>query len=348
MAKSPVEQMGRPSPQIESRRSAQGKPMKMLGLPAGQSGAGFAAALMTLALFAATLGVAPCPAADQATFLASRTLLLDAQVFNQTIVAVGAGGHILRSTDSGHTWQLARTPTLTTLTGVHFPDERHGWAVGHDAIILHSEDGGQTWVSQYQGPDLQVSFLDVCFLDTQNGFVAGAYGQFLATTDGGRTWTPRRVIEEDFFLNRITAGPTGTLYLAGEHGTLLRSTDRGISWTPIRTPYEGSFFGILPLGPKTLLAHGLRGRIYRSEDDGDTWQLAPSEQRGLLATAIHLKNGVIIVAGQSRLFAVSRDEGRSFTPWAPGLTTGVAELVEAPDGTLLAIGEDGVTPLPTP
>jgi len=51
------------------------------------------------------------------------------------------------------------------------------------------------------------------FLDAQTGFVAGAYGQFLATTDGGRTWTPRRVIEEDYFLNRITAGPTGTLYL---------------------------------------------------------------------------------------------------------------------------------------
>jgi photosystem II stability/assembly factor-like uncharacterized protein len=322
--------------------------MKMFGLLAEHSGGGFPAALLTLALFAATMGAAPCPAADPATLLAARTLLLDAQVFGQTVVAVGAGGHILRSTDSGHTWQLAQTPTLATLTGVHSPDGQHGWAVGHDAIILHSEDGGLTWTTQYQGPDLQVSFLDVCFLDVQTGFVAGAYGQFLATTDGGRTWTPRRVIEEDYFLNRITAGPTGTLYLAGEHGTLLRSTDRGVSWAPIRTPYDGSFYGILPLGPKTLLAHGLRGRIYRSEDDGDTWQLAPNEQRGLLATAVHLKSGVIIMAGQSRLFAVSRDEGRNFTPWAPGLTTGVAELVEAPDGTLLAVGEEGVTPLPAP
>jgi photosystem II stability/assembly factor-like uncharacterized protein len=327
--------------------------------PGGQSAPGSpiqfrrqAPAFSTFRLLAclagATLGIASCPAADPATLVATRTLLLDAQTVGHTVVAIGAGGHILRSTDNGNSWQLAQVPTLATLTGVHFPDPQHGWAVGHDAIILHSEDGGLTWATQYQGPDLQVSFLDVCFLDAQTGFVAGAYGQFFATTDGGRTWAARHVLDEDYFLNRITAGPTGTLYLAGEHGTLLRSTDRGSTWKSIHSPYDGSFFGILPLGPRTLLAYGLRGRIYRSEDDGETWQLAPSEQRGLLATAVRLKSGVIVVAGQARLFAISRDEGRSFTPWSPGLTTGVAELVEAPDGTPLAFGEEGVTRLPVP
>jgi photosystem II stability/assembly factor-like uncharacterized protein len=303
---------------------------------------------LMLGLLAGWLSIAQCRAADPATDLATRTLLLDAQAFGRTVVAVGAGGHILRSTDGGSTWQLARSSTLATLTGVHFPDERHGWAVGHDAVILHTEDGGLTWTKQYQGPDLQVSFLDVCFLDAQTGFVAGAYGQFLATSDGGRTWTQRPIIAEDYFLNRLSQGSSGTLFLAGERGTLLRSVDRGVTWVPIRTPYDGSFYGILPLGPKTLLAHGLRGSLYRSEDDGDTWQVVPNEQRVLFATAVRLRSGVIVVAGQARSFAVSRDEGRSFAPWAPGLTTGVAELIEASDGTLLAFGEQGITHLPAP
>jgi len=323
-------------------------PMKLNGRHAERSLGIFAGMFLALTLGAAALAAEPNPTAASATLLASRTLLLDAQVVDHTVVAVGAGGHILLSKDDGISWELARVPTFTTITGVHFPDRLHGWAVGHDATILHSEDGGLTWSVQYQGPDLQVSFLDVCFLDSQTGFVSGAYGQFLATNDGGRTWTPRHVIDEDYFLNRITAGPTGTLYLAGEHGTLLRSTDRGSTWTPIRSAYDGSFYGILPLGPKTLLAYGLRGRIYRSEDDGGTWQPAPSDQHGLLATAVCLRNGTVIMAGQARLFAVSRDEGRSFAPWAPGLTTGVAELVQTSAGTLLAVGEAGVTALPTP
>ena len=218
-------------------------------------------ASLTLALLLAALCASSSPAADPATLLAARTLLLDAQTTGRSIVAVGAGGNILLSSDSGRTWQLAPTPTRATLTGVCFPDGQHGWAVGHDAIILHSVDGGRTWAMQYQGPDLQVSFLDVCFLDEQTGFVAGAYGQFLATTDGGRTWTRRRIIEEDFFLNRISLGPTGTLYVAGEHGTLLRSRDRGVDVgadPPRRT--MAHFMAFFPSAPKTLLAHGLRGR----------------------------------------------------------------------------------------
>jgi photosystem II stability/assembly factor-like uncharacterized protein len=304
--------------------------------------------LLHIGLLAALLAAVPSPAADPATALAARSLLLDAQSIGSIVVAVGASGHILRSTDSGANWELVPAPTQATLTGVSFADEQHGWIVGHDAVILRTEDGGRTWTKQYQGEDLQVSFLDVLFLDTQTGFAVGAYGEFLATADGGRTWTSRRLIEDDYFFNRISRGPGGTLYIAGEHGTLLRSTDRGLTWAPIRAPYDGSFYGILPLGPKLLLAHGLRGRIFRSEDDGDTWELVPNEQRVLLATAARLRTGLIVAAGQGRTFLVSRDEGRSFAPWSPGLTTGVAELLEAPDGQLLAVGEAGVTPLPAP
>ena len=318
-----------------------------MGFPLRAASAPFRVTRLLIGLLGAALAVAHCPAAP-ATLVAARTLLLDAQTFGQTVIAVGASGHIIRSTDNGCTWIAVPTPTSATLTGVHFADGQHGWAVGHDAIILHSEDGGLTWSKQYQGPDLQASFLDVCFLDAQTGFVVGAYGQFLSTVDGGRTWTTRRIIEDDCFLNRISAGPSGTLYIAGERGTLLRSTDRGTTWSAIRTSYDGSFYGILPLGPQELLAHGLRGRIYRSEDDGATWLLVPIEQRVLFATAVRLRSGVIVLAGQARSFAVSRDGGRSLTSWAPGLTTGVAQLIEAPDGTPLAFGEEGVTRLPVP
>ena len=54
-----------------------------------------------LGLLAGWFSIASCPAADPATDLATRTLLLDAQAFGRTVVAVGAGGHILRSTDGG-------------------------------------------------------------------------------------------------------------------------------------------------------------------------------------------------------------------------------------------------------
>jgi photosystem II stability/assembly factor-like uncharacterized protein len=276
-------------------------------------------------------------------------LLLDANVVGRDIVAVGERGAILRSDDSGRTWQRVPTPPTATLTAIAFaPQGQRGWAVGHDATILGTDDGGRTWTRQYQGENPETSFLDVCALDTLSAIVVGAYGQCLATTDGGRTWTPRHPIGEDQHLNCIVAGPTGVLFIAGERGLLLRSTDRGEHWTRLDSTYDGSFYGILPLDGTTLLSFGLRGRIYRSEDNGTTWQLVPVEQRVMLATAVRLRTGLIVLAGQARAFLVSRDGGTSFAPWAPGLTTGIAQLLEAPDGTLLAFGEAGVSILPAP
>ncbi|OHE78230.1 MAG: hypothetical protein A3G75_06905 [Verrucomicrobia bacterium RIFCSPLOWO2_12_FULL_64_8] len=301
-------------------------------------------------VFFATAGVlAPAGFATDATgeaALAARSLLLDAQAVGRAVIAVGANGHILRSADSGRTWEKAAVPTTATLTGVDFPDERNGWAVGHDALILHTADGGHTWMRQYQGGDIEHPYLDVCFLDAQTGFVVGSYGLFLATADGGQTWAARRITDEDLHFNRIAKSETGALFIAGEGGTLLRSDDRGATWRKLPSPYDGSFYGVLPIARTPVLAYGLRGRVHRSDDKGETWDGAAAIQPALLATAIRLRGGAIVLAGQARAFWVSRDDGRTFAPWAAGLTTPVAELVETADGRLLAFGEAGVTVLP--
>jgi len=274
-------------------------------------------------------------------------LLLDAALAGTDIVAVGERGAIIRSADSGRTWEAALSPVTATLTGVAFaPDTPLGWAVGHDALILATGDAGRAWQTQWQGKNLDASFLDVCALDAQRVIAVGAYGLCLATVDGGKTWTPRKILDDDMHLNRITRGPTGTLYIAGEHGTLLRSRDAGATWNRIDSPYDGSFYGILPLGPRTLLAHGLRGRVFRSTDDGDHWQPVALDSPMLIATALKTKTGALLLAGQARALYRSRDDGVTFTPWAIDFSSGVAELLEAPDGAILAFGESGATRLP--
>lgn len=276
-------------------------------------------------------------------------LLLDGALAGPAVVVVGERGTILRSTDLGHSWQSAVVAATATLTAITFAaDGRHGWAVGHDALILATTDGGLTWRQQWQGESLQDSFLDVLALDAAHVIAVGAYGLFVASDDGGRTWQRRKLGEEDFHFNRLTRGPTGTLYLAGERGTLLRSRDHGVTWEHIDSPYDGSFYGILPLGERTLLAHGLRGRIYRSDNDGGSWTLVPNEQRVLIATAVRLSERVIVFAGQSRAMFVSRDGGGTVEPWAPGFTPAIAELLRLPNGSLLALGEAGASLLPQP
>lgn len=278
-------------------------------------------------------------------------LLLDGAVVGSDVIAVGERGTILLSPDQGARWERIPSPTRAALTGVGFATlaaPRLGWAVGHDAVILATTDGGRTWVRQYQGENLQDSFLDVLALDAQRVIAVGAYGLGVVTTDGGRTWTRKKFTDDDTHFNRITRGPSGTLYLAGERGTLLRSVDRGESWQPLTAPYEGSFYGVLPLDARTLVAYGLRGHAYRSGDDGTSWQPLSVAEPVLLATAVALKGGPLIFAGQARALWIVRDQGRTLAPLAGALSTGIAELIELPDGRLLALGEAGATTLPKP
>lgn len=275
-----------------------------------------------------------------------RMLLLDGALAGDAVIAVGERGTLLRSTNAGATWQQANQPTPATLTGVAFaPDAEHGWAVGHDAVILATADAGRTWTRQYQGENLEDSFLDVLALSRDHVIAVGAYALFCETSDGGKTWRRRVIVEDDYHFNRIARGPTGTLYLAGEHGTLLRSTNGGRGWTRIPAPYEGSFYGILPLDRRTLLAYGLRGHVYRSTNDGDTWQRVATPDPVLLATAVRLEHDTILLAGHARTLLVSRDLGRSFVAAVEPPATAIAELVQLPNGPVLALGEAGATAL---
>lgn len=288
-------------------------------------------------------------AGAHAAEVAANMLLLDGALAGPAVVAVGERGAILRSTDAGRTWSAADSGATATLTGVSFAaDGLHGWAVGHDALILATADGGLTWRKAWQGENLQDSFLDVLALDARHILAIGAYGLMMESADGGRTWNRRKLSGDDFHFNRLTQGPTGTLYLAGERGTLLRSRDRAITWERIDSPYDGSFYGILPLGPELLVAYGLRGRVYRSVDDGNTWAIVPNDQRVLIATGAQVKPGVLVFAGQSRALFISRDSGVTLALWPVDFTAGIAELIALPGGSVLALGAAGATVLPAP
>jgi photosystem II stability/assembly factor-like uncharacterized protein len=304
----------------------------------------FARRLFILCGVVALFGVRALAATEtsEPSRLASKSLLLDVTRAGEKLVAVGDRGHVLFSSDEGTSWNQCVTPTRAMLTGVSFADEQNGWVVGHDGVILHTADGGRSWVRQDSGKDLDTIYLDVLFLDARHGFAVGAYGKFLETTDGGKTWTPRKVFEEDLHFNRISADQAGTLFIAGESGLVLVSEDKGATWRRSPVDYEGSLFGVRPLSGGVLIAYGLRGHIFVSTDNGGTWQVRETDARVLIMSCARLRDGVAVLAGQGGNFFVSRDAGRTFQHWKPdGFGTSVADLAVLKDGSILTVGEAG-------
>lgn len=261
------------------------------------------AAASVLAL-AAGLGAAAAPGPPRTddwaapARLAPESLLLDVAHSGERLLAVGERGHILVSADSGRTWTQAKVPTRALLTGVYLLDDRLGWAVGHDAVVLRTRDGGSSWERVHHAPEDERPLLDVWFKDALQGFATSAYGELLATRDGGDSWQRRPIREgDDFHLNQIACAPDGTLYVAAEAGHLYRSDDSGETWVPLPSPYEGSFFGLLPLAEGPVLAFGLRGRLFASSDRGKTWTRIETATEATLLSGRQIGPGRFVIAG---------------------------------------------------
>jgi len=269
-------------------------------------------------------------------------LLLDAATAGQRLVAVGERGSILLSDDRGASWRAARTPTSATLTAVFFADSRHGWAVGHDAVILRSTDGGEIWALAHAAPQEEKPLLDVWFANPERGLVVGAYGLAYETFDGGQNWRPLKILADDMHLNALARANGGRLYIAGEAGTLARSDDDGKTWSRLASPYRGSYFGILALRDGSLLVFGLRGNIYRSVDHGQRWTAVPSGTEATLMGGAVLPDGSVALVGHDGAILLSRDHGRRFTPHKHPDSKALAAVTVAGADDLLLFGETGV------
>ena len=61
-----------------------------------------------------------------------------------------------------------------------------GWVVGEDGLILHTVDGGQTWLVQISGVPGRLR--GVIARSAREALAVGQNGVILVTTDGGRRW----------------------------------------------------------------------------------------------------------------------------------------------------------------
>ena len=298
---------------------------------------------------------------------AAKDLLTDVSVVGKKIVVVGNRGHILFSTDDGHTWTQGHVPVSVLLTGVFMVSEQEGWAIGHDAVILHTSDGGEHWELQYANPYQQLSkaqldkltdeqynelprqgspLLDLWFKNSKEGFVVGAYGVLLHTDNGGKTWddwSSRLNNQDNWHLNAIGSADGKTIYIAGEKGNLFRSLDSGATWSKLKSPYDGSFFGIM-VGPDpaSAMVFGLQGHIYRTHDQGETWQQINNPSDNGLMAGVNLNDHVIILVGNSGTILTSKDDGNTFSLQTTHDRQAIVGIGKTDNGKLVMVGQGGV------
>lgn len=282
---------------------------------------------------------------------ASTSLLLDVTRAGERLVAVGERGHIVISDDRGKTWTQAEVATRAHLNAVTFVDPKNGWAVGEDAVILHSKDGGNTWQRQFDArdADLQGPLLDIWFKTNEEGFAVGVFNKIYRTTDGGKTWQDwyDHVDNiDEWHLFAIASATDQVIYIASEKGLVFRSDDGGESFSPLQTPHDGTFHGILvqrdPNGLDRIVLSGVGGVIFTSTNSGETWQKLETGTQAGLSGGIWLADGSGVIVGHDGMVLRLDPDLTRVKPFPQenGLPLSSGTVLES--GALVMVGFGGV------
>lgn len=258
--------------------------------------------------------VAPAERVAHAT---QATMLATARA-GERIVAVGDHGVVLLSDDGGKSHRQAKAvPVDAALTSVSFVDKNQGWAAGHWGVVLHTVDGGETWVRQRLDSTQDRPLFAIKFFDANTGVAVGLWSLVLVTGDGGKTWqkvempVPEGAKKADLNLFSLFIDGRGRVFAAGEKGIVARSEDQGRRWSYLATGYKGSFWTGLVMADGTLIVAGLRGSLYRSTDDGRSWARSDIQSKSSI-TALARVEGDIVGVGLDGLLLRSSDGGASF------------------------------------
>ncbi|MBE0417442.1 MAG: hypothetical protein IBX63_06740, partial [Coriobacteriia bacterium] len=167
----------------------------------------FAASLLVAALVFTIAPVAPAP---EVAVAALPTVTLNAVTFvpsSTTVIAVGASGTILRSTNDGASWTSVGPGGTNNFTGVSFRNASNGLAVSSTGTVFYTSNGGASWSlssPNLDGDPYSGTVHDVAFVESggqSTAFASGRLGQIVTntasatiwqrmTTDGGGEWVP--------------------------------------------------------------------------------------------------------------------------------------------------------------
>uniref|UniRef100_A0A6M3MHT6 Putative neuraminidase n=1 Tax=viral metagenome TaxID=1070528 RepID=A0A6M3MHT6_9ZZZZ len=217
-----------------------------------------------------------------------------------------------------------------------------GW---NEGIVYRSVDGGLTWSSVGRLGD-SYDILSLTYLG--NGVVLAYTGEELyRSADYGLTWGVVAGLPSSLgaFANLGNGGVVAGAYPAP--GEIYRSADYGLTWVKVAElgakvsvrslQYlggSGLFIGVdgAILAGTQNWAVGIKGEIYYSADNGNTW--ANGEQFGGLTGWTEVKSlaylgGGVVIAG-TRTGGVNPDPGKIYRSADYGLTWGV--VANAGDG----------------
>jgi photosystem II stability/assembly factor-like uncharacterized protein len=288
---------------------------------------------------------------------ATSVMMLGVSRAGNRLVAVGAYGTVLYSDTNGKTWEQAEVPVSVTLTAVCFPTPNKGWAVGHDGVILRSDDGGARWTKQFDGNKGNALILAAAQQREKEARAAAA-GAGAEQPPTAALQAAERALEDAQAGSRF--GPSRPLLgvwfkdesqgiAVGAFGQIFHTADGGQTWALWGNQIDNRdslhYNAIFATARGALLIAGEAGKLYRSADGGATWATLDTGYQGQLYGGLSVQDG----AGRETLVAFgfgghvfrSTDDGVHWQRVVLDEKRPVVSGTALPDGRIALLTYDG-------
>ena len=235
----------------------------------------------------------------------------DLYFWNETGLAVGTHGSILKTENNGSSWILMDSVTFHELTSVFIGQQNYANAVGDFGTILQTTNGtdwntmksgthyklngvastpsaSKTFTVGYKGIILKTemgwedwveissptlfSLYAIDFVTDQVGVIVGDSGIILRTDNGGEMWSHVSAgLIQPLHDVHFPGETTG--YLVGNHGTIMKTTDAGVSWSDISFEQVENNLNTVYFGDELSgCVAGANGIVLTTLDGGATWE----------------------------------------------------------------------------
>ncbi len=276
---------------------------------------------------------------------------------DHSLLVWGRKGFIARSVTGGASWTAVKSGTKRELNSAAVGRDGVIVVVGEKGTVLRSTDSGVSWLQVKDQPALfrKSSGLELTRVDvTPDGeFIALALENgVVRSSDNGEHWHACHV---NMLLPKgVVFSLQKSLFVAGADA-IVQSVDFGETWSVVWKSADNQiryqFNGMIQTDDGRLIAFGETGLdhahdsdngvIVTSIDSGNHWAKV-AEPDGALNMLLTLSRNSFVVVGNGGTMLRSTDGGATWNALVSGTNSNLNSVVAEPDGTIVAVGDDGV------